>query len=138
MGSPEVSNFSVEYLLRSKASDETPQYNGVRDDHLYRAQHPVDYGYLPHAAEPRRGSRSRSRTVFTEIQTQQLELLFSRTDYPTPDEREELARSTGLSHEVIRVWFKNRRARRKNQNAPGSPNTNPAEEARNERTNERS
>ncbi|KAL4647446.1 homeobox protein MIXL1-like [Arapaima gigas] len=143
MGSPEVSNFSVEYILRRKGAEETPgrsregHAHSVRTDHWHRTQRPhPENRYPPQMAEPRRRSssssssrsRSRSRTVFTESQTQQLELLFGRTEYPTPDEREELARSTGLPHEVIRVWFKNRRARRKNQNVLRSPNRNPVEE----------
>ncbi|XP_048017522.1 dharma [Megalobrama amblycephala] len=59
--------------------------------------------------------RSRIRTVFTDNQTEQLERLFAITDYPTAETRAELAKNTGLSEETVRVWFKNRRARRKRQ-----------------------
>ncbi|XP_016375399.1 dharma [Sinocyclocheilus rhinocerous] len=59
--------------------------------------------------------RSRIRTVFTENQTETLERLFAITDYPSAETREELAKNTGLSEETVRVWFKNRRARRKRQ-----------------------
>ncbi|XP_041090475.1 homeobox protein goosecoid-like [Polyodon spathula] len=59
--------------------------------------------------------RHRARTVFTGRQTEEMELLFGRTDYPAPAERDRLARRVGLSVETIRVWFKNRRARRKRQ-----------------------
>ncbi|KAG9340514.1 hypothetical protein JZ751_021334 [Albula glossodonta] len=59
--------------------------------------------------------RSRMRTVFTGYQTQELEHLFSVTDYPASEAREELAVKAGLSSETVRVWFKNRRARRKKQ-----------------------
>ncbi|XP_055052708.2 dharma [Misgurnus anguillicaudatus] len=69
--------------------------------------------------------RNRVRTVFTDNQTQQLERLFAITDYPTVDARAELAKSSGLTEEIVRVWFKNRRARRKRQstckNAKPSP-----------------
>ncbi|KAJ8369159.1 hypothetical protein SKAU_G00091870 [Synaphobranchus kaupii] len=57
----------------------------------------------------------RMRTVFTENQTQKLEHLFGVTDYPATEAREELAVKAGLSAETVRVWFKNRRARRRRQ-----------------------
>ncbi|XP_041092383.1 homeobox protein EgHBX4-like [Polyodon spathula] len=60
-----------------------------------------------------RRKRHRVRTVFTDSQTEELELLFGRSDYPVPEARDSLARRVGLSEETIRVWFKNRRARRK-------------------------
>lgn len=43
------------------------------------------------------------RTVFTDSQTKQLEALFDLTDYPTAEARAEVARSTGLSEETVRV-----------------------------------
>ncbi|MEQ2315703.1 hypothetical protein AMECASPLE_025147 [Ameca splendens] len=59
--------------------------------------------------------KARMRTVFTDSQTKQLEALFELTDYPDLEARTELARTSGLSEETVRVWFKNRRARRKRQ-----------------------
>ncbi|KAI7800471.1 dharma [Triplophysa rosa] len=67
-----------------------------------------------HQHAPQR-QRNRVRTVFADHQTHQLERLFAVTDYPTVDARAELAKSTGLTEEIVRVWFKNRRARRKRQ-----------------------
>uniref|UniRef100_A0A4W4GCT9 Homeobox domain-containing protein n=1 Tax=Electrophorus electricus TaxID=8005 RepID=A0A4W4GCT9_ELEEL len=64
--------------------------------------------------------RNRIRTVFTESQTKQLDQLFSLTDYPSAEARAALAKSTGLSEETVRVWFKNRRARRKIQKSTSS------------------
>ncbi|XP_031728337.1 dharma [Anarrhichthys ocellatus] len=58
---------------------------------------------------------ARMRTVFTDSQTKRLESLFEVTDYPTTEARAEVARSSGLSEETVRVWFKNCRARRKRQ-----------------------
>lgn len=43
------------------------------------------------------------RTVFTDGQTKQLEALFELTDYPAVQARAEVARSTGLSEETVRV-----------------------------------
>ncbi|TRY92996.1 hypothetical protein DNTS_011608 [Danionella cerebrum] len=79
---------------------------------------------LQHTAAHRQ--RSRFRTVFTDHQTEQLEKLFSITDYPTADTRAELARNTCLSEETVRVWFKNRRARRKRQNTCPERSSRPA------------
>ncbi|XP_018972073.1 homeobox expressed in ES cells 1-B-like [Cyprinus carpio] len=72
--------------------------------------------------------RSRIRTVFTENQTETLERLFAITDYPSAETRAELARNTGLSEETVRVWFKNRRARRKRQTTCPDKNTRSAPE----------
>lgn len=47
--------------------------------------------------------KARMRTVFTESQSSQLEALFQRTDYPAAETRAELARSSGLSEETVRV-----------------------------------
>ncbi|KAJ7990314.1 hypothetical protein DPEC_G00299020 [Dallia pectoralis] len=60
-------------------------------------------------------TRGRMRTVFTDSQTKELELLFNQTNYPGVEARAELASNAGLTEEIVRVWFKNRRARRKKQ-----------------------
>ncbi|XP_070685407.1 dharma [Pempheris klunzingeri] len=67
------------------------------------------------SAQSQLRQKSRMRTVFTDSQTKRLEALFELTDYPAVEARAEVARSTGLSEETVRVWFKNRRARRKRQ-----------------------
>ncbi|XP_034166647.2 dharma [Pangasianodon hypophthalmus] len=74
-----------------------------------------DYDKEESHQSPQHRQRNRIRTVFTESQVKQLDQLFSITDYPTAEARAQLARSTGLSEETVRVWFKNRRARRKRQ-----------------------
>ncbi|XP_068561169.1 dharma [Cebidichthys violaceus] len=82
-------------------------------------------------SQPRQ--RARMRTVFTDSQTKRLESLFEVTDYPATEARAEVARSSGLSEETVRVWFKNRRARRKRQrsgskvNPPSPPRSAGAE-----------
>nr|ACI62769.1 dharma [Carassius auratus] len=72
----------------------------------------ADYHYHQTVAQRQ---RSRIRTVFTDNLTEQLERLFAITDYPSAETRAELSKNTGLSEETVRVWFKNRRARRKRQ-----------------------
>ncbi|XP_062241327.1 dharma [Platichthys flesus] len=69
------------------------------------------------AQPPPPRQKARMRTVFTDTQTKHLEALFHITDYPAVEARAGVARSTGLSEETIRVWFKNRRARRKRQHS---------------------
>ncbi|XP_048120883.1 dharma [Alosa alosa] len=87
---------------------------GHSEAYAYETGSQTDQMCCPHAVNPRH--RSRMRTVFTECQTKQLDHLFSMTDYPSVEARAELARNTGLTEETVRVWFKNRRARRKRQN----------------------
>ncbi|XP_035535540.1 dharma [Morone saxatilis] len=73
------------------------------------------HGYHQAGVSAQSRQKSRMRTVFTDSQTKQLEALFELTDYPAVEARAQLARSSGLSEETVRVWFKNRRARRKRQ-----------------------
>uniref|UniRef100_UPI0037E713C1 dharma n=1 Tax=Semicossyphus pulcher TaxID=241346 RepID=UPI0037E713C1 len=73
------------------------------------------YNQAALSAQSQQRQKSRMRTVFTDSQTKQLEALFELTDYPAVEARAEVARRTGLSEETVRVWFKNRRARRKRQ-----------------------
>lgn len=55
------------------------------------------------SAQPHLRQKSRMRTVFTDSQTKRLETLFELTDYPAAEARAEVARSTGLSEETVRV-----------------------------------
>ncbi|XP_041795874.1 dharma [Chelmon rostratus] len=83
------------------------------------------YQHTGVSAHPQLRQKSRMRTVFTDSQTKRLEALFELTQYPAVEARAEVARSTGLSEETVRVWFKNRRARRKRQRS-GSKVSSPS------------
>ncbi|KAK5928878.1 hypothetical protein CgunFtcFv8_010161 [Champsocephalus gunnari] len=72
------------------------------------------------SAQSQSRQKTRLRTVFTNSQTKRLEALHEHTDYPAVDVRAEVARRTGLSEETVRVWFKNRRARRRRRQRGGS------------------
>ncbi|XP_026228565.1 dharma [Anabas testudineus] len=91
------------------------------------------YHHAGMSAQAQHRQKARMRTVFTDSQTKQLEALFELTDYPAVEARAEMARRTGLSEETVRVWFKNRRARRKRQRSgsrvrsPSSPVSGAAE-----------
>ncbi|KAM3616348.1 uncharacterized protein V6R79_016470 [Siganus canaliculatus] len=87
--------------------------------------HGYQQGGVPCAQAQLLRQKPRMRTVFTDGQTKRLEALFALTDYPAVEARAELARSAGLSEETVRVWFKNRRARRKRQRS-GSKVTPPS------------
>lgn len=55
------------------------------------------------SAQAQLRQKARVRTVFTDAQTRQLEALFDLTDYPPVEVRAEVAKSTGLSEETVRV-----------------------------------
>ncbi|CAD5114503.1 DgyrCDS3627 [Dimorphilus gyrociliatus] len=69
---------------------------------------------------PTRRAR-RNRTSFTKQQLESLETMFGEQKYPDFYQREEIATQLGLKEEVVRVWFKNRRAKLK-KDAKGGKN----------------
>ncbi|XP_071091440.1 homeobox protein aristaless-like 3 [Haliotis cracherodii] len=76
-------------------------------------------------ATTKRVRPSGGRTCYTQKQVRAMEQVFSENKYPDYDVIEHMSAEIGISHKRIKVWFQNKRARRKSRapetHSPHSP-----------------
>lgn len=133
LGSPEHlpnDNMPSEAADPSKLSDpvETQSQNEVEEEESESDDDGSDGGSSTHSQSSCGGSLAtdepkkpkRTRTAYSNYQLDQLELIFSQTQYPDVFLREELANRLGIKEDRIQVWFQNRRARYRKQERTGS------------------
>ncbi|XP_048253278.1 zinc finger homeobox protein 4-like [Haliotis rufescens] len=76
-------------------------------------------------ATTKRPRPTSGRTCFTQKQVRAMELVFSENKYPDYDVIEHMSAEIGIPHKRIKVWFQNKRSRRKSRapetHSPNSP-----------------
>ena len=93
-----------------------PQYHqALYPQHQY-SQHQYDQSQYPQPQHHNGGRKPRkARTNYTAEQVAVFENMFTTRQYPSTEERNELATSLGLTDAQVKTWFQNRRAKLKKQ-----------------------
>ncbi|XP_062550983.1 homeobox protein HMX3 [Armigeres subalbatus] len=105
-------------------------YNVFHDCIINGMHHQNKMCKLGEAEISRKGKRSWSRAVFSNLQKKGLERTFQKQKYITNPDRKRLAANLGLHDSQVKVWFQNRRMKWRKTVKPACKNT--SQEIRNE------